>query len=71
MINITHSIPSDLSDSLGFSTLIVRVQDKSSKTENDFTYYTLVSIVTYIYCAKPDGQALIIIPVHWPLVAMH
>ena len=48
MINITRSIPSDLSDDLGYSTLIVRVQDKSSMIENDFTYYTSVSTIAII-----------------------
>ena len=46
MINITNSIPSDISGDLGYSTLIVRVHDLSSITQDDFTYYVLVGIVT-------------------------
>lgn len=46
MIDITHSVPSNLSINLGYSTLIVRVQDKSSRKDNDFTYYTLVRMIT-------------------------
>ena len=42
IINITDSIPSDFDRNLGYSTLIVRVQDLSSKTPSDYTYYVLV-----------------------------
>ena len=43
MINISNSIPSSVSGDLGYSTLIVRVHDLSSTTQDDFTYYVLVS----------------------------
>ena len=42
-INITNSIPSGVSGDLGYSTIIVRVLDLSSTTQDDFTYYVLVS----------------------------
>ena len=49
MIDITHSVPSNLSINLGYSTLLVRVQDKSSMKDNDFTYYTLVRMIILTY----------------------
>ena len=43
-INITNSIPSELSSDVGYSTLIVRVLDLSSTTTDDYTYFVLVSV---------------------------
>ena len=44
MINITNSIPSGITSDLGHSTLIVRVLDQSSSTQNDSTYFVLVGL---------------------------
>ena len=42
-ISVASSIPTGVADTLGFSTIIVRVLDLSSATQNDSTYYVLVS----------------------------
>ena len=42
-ISVANSTPTGVADTLGFSTIIVRVLDLSSATQNDSTYYVLVS----------------------------
>ena len=43
MIKITNSIPSGITGDPNHSTLIVRILDRSSSTQNDFTFFALVS----------------------------
>ena len=42
-ISVANSTPTGVDDTLGYSTIIVRVLDLSSATQNDSTYYVLVS----------------------------